>query len=210
MTEKTNEIFPEIPASKKFSLKRHRGVVLFLLTAVIILGGFYCFWRFLERPALGTIHPGIVPKVPESFAASNEVKRYVGKYVDFSYAAVYAEKRHEIPESGPVKESIFLSVSDFEGRKIAVTIEDRGSVDFEASPSFYMRLNKPKEYGKEAFSENGFRGFFFAKKMAVFEQDVFFFDKGLLITLAVSSPTTMDGLRDDAMSVFQSMKVKVK
>lgn len=210
MTEKTNVNFPEMSDLKKFLLKRHRGVVLFLLAGVLIAGTLYFLWCFLEKRAVGTIHPGALPKASESFVSGNQVKQYVGKHVDFSYPAVYLEKHHETPKNGPVKESIFLSATNFEGRKISLMVEDRGGTDFEASPSFQMRLNEAKEYEKEAFSENGFDGFLFAKKTQVFEQDAFFFGEGLFISVVLSSPTTMDSLKDDLMSVVKSMKVKEK
>ncbi len=136
------------------------------------------------------------------------MKHYSGQYANFSYPGAYVEKRHDLPENNPVKETIFLSAVDFEGRKIAITVEERPEKDFEASPSFQMRMNKPKEYEKSPLSDAGLRGFFFMKKTAVYEQDAFFFAKGFLVSVAVVSPTTADGLRDELLGILKSFVVK--
>lgn len=187
--------------------KRSRNYALFLFF-LLVVGGIFYLWRLLGGPAEGVIRLGELPAKQEAFATANEVVRYTGKYVDFSYPGFYVEKRHDLPKSGPVREVVFLSAADFEGRKIAVTVEERSDMVFESSPSFKMRLNQPKEYEKSMLTDSGFQGFLFAKTTPVYEQDAFFFEKGLLVSLAVTSPTTSQGLRDELLKVLKSVIIK--
>ena len=201
---------PALSDSKNFSLKRHRGVVLFLLVGAFIVLAGYFFWRFLEKPAVGTIHPVILPKEPEQLVVRDEIRPYTGKYVDFSYSADYFEKHHETPPSGPIQELIIFSGSGVADREFVLTVEDREGTDLFASPSVQMRSNKPKEYDKEAFSVHNVRGLLFTKKSQVYEQGAFFFKQGMLMSLVVSSPMTLDGLQDEVMKIVKSVEVKKK
>lgn len=196
----------EKTGEERHDKKRQQKVVLFLLVIAFFLALGYLLWHFLNRPAIGTIHPGKLSQV-DGFDRNKEKKRYDGKYVDFSYPAVYDEKRHEIFVNGPVKESVFLSADENNGRKIAVLAEKRETRDFEVSPSVQMRLNEPKKYVKKEFVEENFRGIIFVKDSQVFEQTAFFFHDGLLVSVSVTSAVTMEGLEEQLMDIVRSIKV---
>lgn len=192
---------------KQSSRKRPRFWIFLLIGMSLFFGIVSIIWFFLQQPAIGEVR--VSKQAPiEDRDTSNKQKQYQGKYLTFSYPGVYAEKAHEVPVSEPGKESVFLSAADFEGKKIAITVEEREKGNFEASPSFQMRVNKPKEYDKESFSENGFEGFVFAKNSQVFEQTVFFFDEGLFISISVTSPIKIEGLREELMDILKSVNIK--
>lgn len=206
MSQEQNNSSQGKKGEEQHDKKRQRKVVLFLLVIVFFLALGYLLWRFLNRPAIGTIYPGKFSQV-DGFDRNKEKKRYDGKYVDFSYPAVYDEKRHEIFVDGPVKESVFLSADESNGRKIAVMVERRETRDFEVSPSVQMRLNEPKKYMKKKFIEGDFQGIIFIKDSQVFEQTVFFFYDGLLVSISVTSAVTMEGLEEQLMDIVRSIKV---
>lgn len=194
-------------SSKKSVSKWYRRVFLSLILCILGIGGYF-LWRYLQQPALGTVRSGKLSVASGSFDRKNEVKRYFGKYIEFSYGAGYEVKRHETPVKDPVYERIFLSAGDYEGKKIAVTIEERPLGDFESSPSVKMRLDKPTEYKKSSFSESGFEGYFFLKESSVFETDAFFFAEGKLVSVAITSPLGADGLREELMQFLKEIKMK--
>ncbi|MBP6929372.1 MAG: hypothetical protein KBB77_00370 [Candidatus Moranbacteria bacterium] len=177
-----------------------------LILCILGIGGYF-LWHYLEQPALGTVRSGKLPVATGSFDRKNEVKRYFGKYIEFSYGAGYEVKRHETPVKDPVYERIFLSAGDYEGKKIAVTIEERPLGDFESSPSVKMRLDKPTEYKKSSFAESGFEGYFFLKESSVFETDAFFFAEGKLVSVAITSPLGADGLQEELLAFLKEIKI---
>lgn len=189
---------------KHVSLKRHRGVVLFLSLFAIGVGCFF-LWRFLERPNIGTIYPGKLPAVPESFAQNKEKKQYTGKYIDFSYPALYFEKRHELPVNGPVKESVFLSANDVEGRKIALVVADRGTSDFMSDPSFQMRMKASSGYASSPLTDLPFQGILFEKNEAPFEVTSFFILQGLIVSVSVTSPFSIEGLKQELLTLLAGL-----
>ena len=182
-------------------------IPVILLGLCLFFGAVFIIWLYLQRPAIGKVW--VVEQTPtEDKDSAKKQKQYQGKYLTFSYPSVYAEKSHEAPVTGPVKESIFLSAEDFEGRKIAIIVEGREAGNFEASPSFQMRLNKPKEYEKSSFSENGFEGFLFTKNSRVFEQTALFFVRSLYISISFTSPFTIEGLHEELLHIFKSLEIK--
>lgn len=188
-------------------VERHSKVVLFLFIMLLIFGSLYFLWQFLQRPVVGIVGAGkTVSK--ESSATDTEQLEYQGKYLRFPYPGLYVEKMHELPVKGPVKESIFLSADDVEGKKIAVVVEERKEMVLKASPSFQMRLNKPKEYSKTMIPLDGFDGFIFEKNSQVFEQTAFFFHKGLLVSISVTSPFKIDGLKEGLIDILKSIQWK--
>ncbi len=194
-------------STKKPVSKWYRRVFFSLILCILGIGGYF-LWRYLEQPALGTVRSGKLPVASGSFEGKNEVKRYFGKYIEFSYSAGYEVKRHETPVKDPVYERIFLSAGDYEGKKIAVTIEERPLGDFESSPSVKMRLDKPIEYKKSSFAESGFEGYSFLKESSVFEADAFFFAEGKLVSVAVTSPLSADGLQEELLELLKGIKIK--
>lgn len=193
----------EIPEKKKMGTRMK--IVLFLLIGGIFLLSSYFLWRFLGREAIGTINEKTY-FVQETFDHQKERKFYDGKYIDFSYPAIYSEKRHEISVNGPMKESIFLSADERNGKKIAVTVEKREKEEFETSPSVQMRLNEPKKYNKKDFSTKNLKGIVFGKENQVFEQTAFFFSDGFLISISVTSAVMGDGLEEQLGDILKSVK----
>lgn len=160
---------------------------------------------FLQEPVIGEVRVG--KKAPtEDRDSAKKQKQYQGKYLTFSYPGIYAEKTHEIFVDGPVKESIFLSAADIEGRKIAVTVEEREGGDFEASPSFQMRSDKPTEYDQEPVSIGGQSGFLFKKDTYMFERIFFLHSEDFVISISATSPFSAENLEQELFSIIGSIR----
>lgn len=192
---------------KQPSRKRFRFWIFVLIGTSLFFGIVYITWLFLQQPAIGEIR--VVKKVPtEDRDSAKEQKQYQGKYLTFSYPGIYVEKAHEIPIDGPVKESIFLSAADFEGKKIAIVVEERAGGDLEASPSFQMRADKPKEYDQEPVSVDGFSGFLFKKNTQVFERTFFLQSEDFVISISTTSPISAESLEQGLFAVIGSLRFR--
>ena len=204
MEEKKSETIFERSNQINREKKRHRGVVLFLLI-ISIFFGFLLLWRFLNSPAVGTVGPGMLPKTEESFEKNTERKRYSGKYLTFSYPAVYLEKYHELPEGGPIKERALLSTNDVEGRKIAVTVAKREGGDLLSDPSFQMRKLATEEYQERDATVGSYHGVLFEKSELPSEVTFFVTREGYIISISVSSPFGRDGLEEVFVNEIQEL-----
>jgi hypothetical protein len=206
MSEGKNKNTSEVSKKKHFVSKRHRYAVIFF---VVFLLGLGCFllWRFLQSPAVGTIRLGELPTVTESFDVSKEKKRYSGKYFDFSYVVPYVEKRHELPINGPIKESVFLSAEDVEGRKIALVLADRGTSDLTSDPSFQVRSDARGGYRSKTFAVGAFRGILFQKNTQIFEATAFFLYQGQIMSISITSPFDEEGLEAELSDIVESLRL---
>jgi hypothetical protein len=195
------------PAAKENNKKPRRFWVYIAIIPLLLFAVAYIIWTFLQKPVISDIRVGT--KEPSADIIKNkEPKFYQGKYLTFSYPGDYQELTHAISEEKPVKESIFLSATDLEGQKIAVVAEERETGNFEESPSFQMRLLKPKEYKKEPISENGLKGFLFSKNTQVFEETAFVSKGNFIISVSLSSPMSIEGLNKELLGVLQSLEWK--
>lgn len=186
---------------KKSSFWKYVALIILILLFVVA----YIIWLFLQKPVVADVRVAI--KEPRAGVDKiKEQKLYQGKYLSFSYPGDYEEITHETPDDRPVKESIFLSALAFGGRKIAIVVEERKMGDFEESPSFQMRLLKPKEYVKESIFENGFKGFIFKKNTQVFEETAFVRKENFIISVSLSSPMNIEGLDKTLLDVLQSLE----
>jgi hypothetical protein len=186
------------------SQKRSRFWIFLLLGLCIFLGIIYIIWLYLQKPAIGDIRVSTVVSVKDT-DKEKESKQFTGKYVSFSYPTGYEEKTHTTPVKGPVKENIFLSMKDLEGKKIAVVVEERENGQFEASPGYLMRVNKPKEYEKENISLGGYKGVIFRKNTVVFERTFYLRDESFIVTISTTSPMSAETLEQELFALIESI-----
>lgn len=185
--------------------KGRRKIVLFLLLGGILSGGVYYIWYIVQKPSIGTIKTGALPAEPESFAQNSEKKLYKGKYIIFAYPGSYNEKSHDAPKEGPVKEQIVLFGDESQGKRIAFVVEDRSDKYLDASPAFQMRMKDKEQYEKEIIGTGRDQKVIFTKNSQVFETTAFFMKKNLLVSVSVTSPIHLDGLRDDLLKILETL-----
>lgn len=187
------------------SEKKSRKVLFFSLGTFFIFIFCYIIWSFLQHPAIGTVTRGEVSVRDDTSEKNKKEKRYDGKYISFLYPGEYVEKSNTFPTSGPVKESVFLTAENWGAQKIAVVVEERENNDSMASPSFLMRSNKPNLYVKSPFSQGMWQGFIFEKNEQVFEQTAFIRNEGKIVSISVSSPIKIDGLKEELQAFIDGL-----
>jgi len=177
----------------------------FFVTLLVV--GLYFLWHFMNEKATGVVYG--TEKEVSSPEKKQDIRLYEGKYVHFSSAATYEEKTHEIPEKGPVKESILLATSGSEGKRIAVTVAFRGTDDLSSDPSFQMRANASGEYEKSSFSQSQapFSGVFFEKSTQPFERTAFFALDEYIVSISVTSLLRSDGLEAELSEIISSLQL---
>lgn len=196
-----------MPLTKENPKRRFHFGVYVTVVPILFFAIAYLVWIFLQKPVMADLKV-VVKKSKIDAGISKESKIYQGKYLSFSYPGDYQELTHTTPEEKerPIRETIFLSATDLEGQKIAIVVEERETGNFEESPSFQMRLLKPKEYVKESISENGFKGFIFKKNTQVFEEAAFIRKGNFIISVSLSSPMSTEGLNKALVDVLRSLK----
>lgn len=185
-------------------LPHQKRKIIVLIGILLLLVGGYFLWRVFRGKAVGTIQVQD-PTALEFLDKKSEKKLYRGKFVTFSHGAMYEERAHLLPESGPLKESIFLSATDVEGRKIAVTVADRGTDDLSSDPAFQMRQMTKKEYHSKTFQESMWHGVVFEKNSVSFERTGFFAKNGFIVSVSVTSPFSGDSLEAEFLAIMQSL-----
>lgn len=182
----------ETVSNRSSGWARHRMLWLLLLMSVVI-GCLIWAWWFLSQPVFGTIQV-----MPEATAPANEKiiekKLYQGKKMTFSYQGSYDQKSSRVSIDGPILESILLANSTLDGRKIAVTVANRGTSDLMSDPSYQVRLNDRKTYRQSSFSVGSYEGEMFETTEAPFEKTAFFSTHGLIVSMALTSLFQLEGL----------------
>ncbi len=174
--------------------KKYIFVLIFFVFLFCIA---YFIWLFLQTKVVGVIRSGTLPQKEEMFDENTQTKDFQGTYLRFSYEGKYQEISHSVSPTGPIKELVLLSSRDIEGRKIALTLEQRDSDSFDAVPSFQMRKNDTKTYQRTSFKWNGIDKVLFVKNTPVFEKTLFLQKKNSFLILSVSSPFSSEMLEED-------------
>lgn len=150
--------------------------------------------------------------VPEKtdFSDPEHRKRYQGKYFTFTYPSDFARREENEAVNYPLLERVYLSRSDIEGRKIALMLQDNSGNSFEEYGSFRIRRNEPAVYREKKEERNGIFGTFFTKETSVYEVSAFFARGNQVMSVSVSSPTTLNGLKEEVLSVLDSFQWKAE
>ncbi|MBP9697664.1 MAG: hypothetical protein KBD65_00505 [Candidatus Moranbacteria bacterium] len=176
----------------------------FFVTLLVV--GLYFLWHFMNEKATGVVYE--TEKDISSSDKEQEIRLYKGKYVHFSSAGTYEEKTHEIPEKGPIRESILLATSGSDWKRIAVTVTFRGTDDLSSDPSFQMRANASGEYEKSSFSQPQapFSGVFFEKNTQPFERTAFLPLNGYIVSISVTSLLRSKELETELSEIISSLQ----
>ncbi len=200
--EETNETMPT-PAELK---KRKRWLIW--CTVLIVLGLILLFlWWLFARPSHGTISTVVAPEKTD-FTDPEHRRRYQGKYFTFTYPSDFARREENEAVKHPLLERIYLSRSDIEGRKIAITLQDNTGNTFEEYGSFRIRRSEPMVYREEKEERNSLIITFFTKETSVYEVSAFFGRGNQVLSIAVSSPIASKGLREEVWAVLDSFQWK--
>jgi hypothetical protein len=175
-----------------------KKAVIGLVVPLSFMGSIF-FWRELQRPIKGKVL-SVNYDTPEPSFENKKKRLYQGKYVEFLYSDVYAEKSHETPKEGPVRERIWLTSSNVEGKKISLVVTKRDRNELESEPAYNMRKRNTEDYRSYPLSGEA-QGVVFANYQAPFEVTAFFVKNGYVLSVSISSLLKNDEL-DDELSTF--------
>ncbi len=185
--------------------KPRKMVVFFLGVAGLVFFGVFLLWRFLQKPAMGTVYlrEASYQKVPDT---NDEVQTYQGSLFSFSCLAKYTEKTDDKLKDGPIQESILLSNPRIEGKKITIIVANRQSSDLKSDPSFQMREGTPGVYQKKNVDFSGQHAVIFEKKNSVFEETAFFYHAPYIVSISLTSLFRVDGLEDELSHLLRTIR----
>lgn len=166
----------------------------------------YVLWWLMTQPVMGTVR---VQEVEGTNLQEKNLKKqlYQGKYVTFSYEGGYEEKSHQLSPKGPVLESVLLTSSAIDGRKIAVTVANRGTTELESDPSYQIRVADRGTYTQSPFRNASFHGVLFEKKEAPFEKSIFLSSHGLIVSVALSSLFQLEGIDAELEALMSDFSI---
>lgn len=188
---------------------RHKKIGLWLLGSAVLAGSIVWLGWFLTRPVSGIIHTPSLD-TPESDVKRLEKRLYEGNNFSFSYSGNYEEKSHQTALQGPVLESLLLATAALDGRKIAVTIANRGVPDLMSDPSYQVRVSDRYRYQSSAFVISNYEGVIFEKTEAPFEKTAFFTTRGLIVSVALTSLFRADGMKEELEEILSDFDIILK
>ena len=176
-------------------------IVYWLIIGPLFLGGLLV-WLWTQGEASGTVVTTSqkveeVPHEPEAY-------QYNGKYVTLQVPGIFRERTHSIPDSGPVKETIFfVKESGGNNEKIAVTVEERDPKTLDASPSYQSRKNNSlyTEQLNQEKSES-----ILIKQSDPFELTHFFFVDEFLVSFSYTATAPREGEKEMLETVRKSLR----
>ncbi len=184
-----------------------KWLIFAILFIAVVIATLFFWWRF-NQPSHGSINAVGIPKESVNLSDPAHRKQYQGKYFTFTYPYDFNRREENEAVNFPLLERLFLARNDIEGRKIALTLQDNSGNTFEEYGSFRIRRADPAMYQEESLERNGETIVFFTKATSVFEVSTFFHRGNQVMSITVSSPTTLNGLREEAMAVLDSFQWK--
>lgn len=183
-----------------------KGKIVYWLVALgcLLLAGIW--WIWIEGEATGTVRVGTAEERKAEQRA--EPFRYTGTYVSFVMPGSFREVSHTLPETGPLKESVyFVGGEGMTTQKVALTLERREEMTFDSSPSYQVRKNNT------LYTEQGAtttQAVFLEKKTEGYEMAYFFFWEGYLGVLTYTDSQENSEAKNILKGIQESLeKVEV-
>ncbi len=198
---KEKQIEKEEEKPKKRSWRMWYRLVFFL---IVLVGLYFLLSYALSLKGVGTIKQSRPTEVAPT-ALVRTPKEFDGHYVNFSFPAPYTQRLDTVDENGPAVERILLDQEDKPKHSIAVVVQKREVTDVNEDPSYQARMNDPKTYVAEDFSEGDYHGTLFTKQSTVFEVSAFFTYKGYIMSMTTTAVLSDEGLRDDLLAAIRSL-----
>lgn len=189
--------------------KSGRKKSLLALVLILVVGGGYAIWHWWKKPVFGTLTSPLSEEKKEERPGIQH-KTYQGKYFKFSYPDPYQAKYYEISAEPPLKEQIVLSMEGLESRKIVVTVRENGGEGLAGDPSLRYRELHPKEYRRKSIATEGLRGDIFSKGTQIFEETAFLLKDAMIISIALTSPLTAEGLSEELDDLLESLSWSIE
>jgi hypothetical protein len=191
---------PPVPPPQRTGRKFFLGVFLMCIIAALAL---LLWWLFGQR-MFGT---ATVRKPDSETVAEKPIGRreYSGKFITFTYPDTYHEKSDAEPVNFPIVERFFLTQGGAAGKKIALLVQENTGYAFEEYSSYRIREQDPTTYRREKTNIHGLEVTIFTKEEGVFETVAFLESGTRVASLAITSPISMEGLREELDAVLETV-----
>lgn len=176
-----------------------KGKIAIFFGSLLLIAA-YSLWHLMTEESVG------ITRAPQR--VKEEIQElpqgeYQGKLIHFILPGGYVQVSHNVPESGPLKESLFFAkAGSTTSEKIALTVEERPEREFTASPSYQSRKNDGTY--SEWFTEDK-RGTLLEKESPSYEASYFVFWEGYLITITYTSPVPNTSAKAMLMDIEKSL-----
>lgn len=185
------------------SPKRNRRW-FWLLLFVIFGAGLWWAWETALQTNYGRVTTSPVRETVNRDTPKTRVI-HTGKYFSFSYPSDFQQLGQADPVNYPLLERVVLSRGTVNGRKIVVLYQDIAGGPLGEYAAFRIRQDNPSQYFEETIEKRGYRATVFSKAESVFEVTAFLPHERHILSVAVTSPLGLSGLREELFEMLDSL-----
>lgn len=205
MDEQVSQSFISESQSTPHLFQRRKWFIISLLIFSLLAVGVWTWLeKYFEEKSKGKITREDPGNIRDNLVSPHNRKGYQGKYVSFSYPSEYVRRTENEDVKFPLQERLLFTRTDVEGRKISVVVSDLDHNPLEEYGAYRIRKDNPKEYQVEEVRKNDQKGIMFTRERSIFEVGIFLQHKNQGASIIVSSPTTQEGLREEAELLWES------
>lgn len=181
-----------------------RALVWVCSLFLVVLGG-VLFLHWAKQKSIGTV------SVPQQASSTTTVKeqpkkKYEGKYFTFSYSGQYKESHAKVDAKFPLIEQELLKEPSFEGKKIAVVVQDNAGNSLDDFSSYRIRNDNPAIYTSKDTVVQGHHATLFIKNTPVYEVGVFWSFDQKVASIIITSQTKMGDIQEEVEEILQSLQ----
>lgn len=165
-------------------------------------------WWFFQGKSYGTVTVKPLPEAPETVSAPVATSRYEGRYVTFRYPVTF-HVAAPAETKNPLLESFFGVEQDAtNGERLALLVTALPTRNLADLPSFAFRASRPESYAQEKITRQGLQASLFTKSEPMHEVGAFFESEGRGVSLVLSSPLGLEGLRQTLLEILDTFEWK--
>ncbi|MCW1887982.1 MAG: hypothetical protein KIH67_000290 [Candidatus Moranbacteria bacterium] len=180
-----------------------KGIVYSVLLLALIGGGLWV-WFWMQGEAVGTVGTGVAKEKVEEVKSGTEV--YTGTYFKVDVPRSFGIRSKSLPESGPVKETVFFVGTASNNEKVAITVEERPENTFESSPGFELR-KQDREYLQKKIKNEEQEINLFSKASDPYEKTVYFFQDAFLVSISYTATAEKDEAEGQILQMQKTFKI---
>ena len=184
-------------------MKLKSWILLIILLLIFVALGYGWWW--MQGDAEGVVRTGTTQEKLSQEPTGTSV--YTGTYFTLDIPRAYQERSHTVPESGPVKETLFVVSGGESTDKIALTVEERVEKTLDASPGFKIR-ESDRAYHKINNKSDGSDIVIFTKTEGGFEKSLYFFQESFLVSISYTALASKDDIESVLLQMQKTFKIR--
>lgn len=178
--------------------------IIYTILLLGIIGGCVWVWFWIGGEAEGTVHTGVAQEKMETVKNGTEVFRE--NYFTIAIPREYSQRNHTLPESGPLKETLFLVGAASGNEKVAISVEERPEKNFEASPGFQLR-KEDRDYLSKKIQNGDQEIILFTKLTDPFEKTIYFFQEDFLVSISYTATAENKEAEGQILQMQKTFKI---